>query len=115
MGDIVGWTVFCSGTIHNPVFKHLLPFRTALPRCLTIQSIFVKVISHPALHNRTKDNKECDAKPGMIWPWRPCCGSCGRFSSHVCVECTCVPSGSLTAKGSFVTVLFFVGAFVTRK
>lgn len=59
-------TVVRRGTIQRPVLVHLLPVSTIRPLYLTLQSIFVNVTSHPALHNVTTDIRDRDANPGMI-------------------------------------------------
>ena len=88
--------VSLTGTIHKPVLVHLLPVSTILPLYLTMQPILLKVTSQPALHSLTTDSRECDAKPGMMWPSRAFVGNLGRSRLHVCVEVTCPPSGSRT-------------------
>ena len=100
VGVLVGFVVVSlTGTIHKPVLVHLLPVSTILPLYLTMQPILLKVTSQPALHSLTTDSRECDAKPGMMWPSRAFVGNLGRSRLHVCIEVTCPPSGSCTFNG----------------
>ena len=94
---------------------YLLPLSTTLPRYTTVQSIFVNFVSHPALHNRTTDNRECDARPGMMCPSHADAGSLGSASVHVAVELTCAPSGNLTMRGLSAGCTLVAGASRTKK
>ena len=116
VGLLEGGTVgSLTGTIQSPVFKHFLPVNTIRPLYFTVQSIFVKVTSHPALHSFTTESSEWEASPGMIWPSLAFVGSRGKSRSQVCVEDTYPPSGNRTFNGLVVNCLFLVGAAETKK
>ena len=70
---------------------------------------------HPALHNFITERRECFDRPGIMWPSLACLGSCGRSSSHVCVDDTEFPSGMVTCSGFIAGWTFIVGASGTRK
>ena len=67
------------GTIHNPVLVHFLPVSTIRPLYFTIQPILLKITSQAALHSFITERRECDAKPGMMWPRRALEGNSGRY------------------------------------
>ena len=92
LGGAVGW----SETIHNPVLLHFAPVMIVRPLYLMVTLILVNVISHPASHNATTESRECDARPGRMYPVRALVGSCGRSSVHCWVDRTLFPSGSVT-------------------
>ena len=93
------------GTIHKPVLVHFSPVSTILPLCFTMQPILLKITSHPALHSFITERRECDAKPGMMWPRRAFVGNSGRSRVHVWVDVTCPPSGKRTFRGAFAISL----------
>ena len=95
------------GTIHTPVLVHLCTLRIILPQCVMVQLIFVNFTSHPALHNRTTDNRECGARPGMMCPW--------SAIVHVAVELTCAPSDNLTMRGLSAGCTLVAGVSRTKK
>ena len=99
-----------SGTIHKPVLVHFFPLKTMRPRYDTMHSIFVNVTSHPALHRRTTDTRECRDSPGSTCPSRPFSGTCGSRSLHTCVELTWVPFGIVTSTGLVATCISSMGA-----
>ena len=101
--------------IHRPVLVHLLPLSIIRPKCFTWQWIFVNFTSHPALHSFTTDIRECDANPGILWTYLAPVGSCVRFSVHVWVDDTHVPSVSLTLNGLLAGVILVICAVLTRK
>ena len=76
------------GSIHNPVLVSFLPVIRTRPCILTVQSIFVNVMSHPASHSFTAHNSEYAAHPGTICPNLAFAGSCGSASVQVRVNCT---------------------------
>ena len=104
-----------NGTIHNPVWVHLLPNSTILPWYFTMQFIFVKVTSHPALHRVMTDSSKCAARPGMMWPLLAWSGSWGSARVHVCMDATCASFGSLTFSKVNAVSTSDLGAARTRK
>lgn len=110
---VLVWSL--TGIIQSPVLVHFLPTNTVLPRYRTVHAIFVNSTVHPALHNLTTDNSECDAKPGIMWAIRAFLGRVGRLMSHVWEEDTYPPSGSRTLNGVSSIRLFVVGVAVTKK
>ena len=92
LGGTVGW----SETIHNPVLLHFAPVMIVRPLYLMVTFILVYVTPHPASHNATTESRECDARPGRMYPVRALVGSWGRSSVHCWVDWTLFPSGSVT-------------------
>ena len=72
-----------SGSIHNPVLVSFLPVIRTRLRIRIVQSIFVNVTSHPALHSFTSDNAEYVANPVILCPNLAFIGSCGSASVQV--------------------------------
>ena len=67
VGVMLGlWLAGLMLTNHRPVLVHLLPLKTICPLYLTSQLIFVRVTSHPALHNFTIESSEREANPGTM-------------------------------------------------
>ena len=73
--DSVGCGSGLRGTIHKPVLVHFRPYNICFPRYDIVHPIFVKSTSHPASQSLTIDNKEWEARPGIICPWRALVGS----------------------------------------
>ncbi len=69
----------------------------------------------PALHIVTKDRRECDARPGMMWAFLAVAGSLGRSRVQVCIDCTLSPFGRRATKGMVAAQMFVASALVVRK
>ena len=72
-----------SGSIYNPVLVSFLPVIRTRLRIRIVQSIFVNVTSHPALHIFTNDNSEYADNPVIICPNLAFIGSYGSASVQV--------------------------------
>ena len=72
-----------SGSINNPVLVSFLPIIRTKLRIRIVQSIFVNVTSHPALHVYTNDNDEYANNSVIICPNLAFIGSCGSASVQV--------------------------------
>jgi hypothetical protein len=80
-----------------------------------VQSIFVKVTVHPALHIVMTESNKCDARPGMTWAaWAPA-GRSGKSRVQVCVDCTLSVFGRRAIRGTAARTMFVAGALVVKK
>ena len=91
LGVAVGW----SETIHSPILVHFAPLIMIFPLYLMVTLILVNVVSHPASHSAITEIRECDARPGRMYPVRALVGSWGRPSVHCWVDLTLFPSESV--------------------
>ena len=104
------------GTYHNPLIVLLLPFMITLPlyRTSTLIPYLPKITSHPALHNRTTDSREC-LIPGSTCAFLARAGRSGTSIRPSCVLLTFSPFATVTWMGFAVSFIAKIGASTCRK
>ena len=74
-----GFASLVFGTFHSPVLVYFyLPSQLFPCLYVTITPIVLKVTLHPALNSVMTDISEYNDIPGIVFPVRAACGSCGR-------------------------------------
>ena len=81
------------GTIHSPWVVHFLPQTISLPRYVMLHPMSLNSTLQPASQSFMTDRSECDAKPGMRNPCRPCVGRWAMSRLHKCVDVARSPFG----------------------
>ena len=62
-------------------------------------------------HSCPIDINELCVRPGRIWAWRPCSGTCGKFSSHATLfDFSCCPFGRPTIIGVVIPAIILWGS-----
>ena len=80
------------------------------PWLVMLTDVWSKVAWNPASHSCPIDINELCVRPGRRWAWRPCAGTCGKFSSHATlVDLSCCPFGRPTIIGVVIPAMTFLG------
>ena len=99
------------GMCHKPVVNSRCPVRMVYLCLVMLTDVWSKVAWHPASHSCPIDINELCVRPGRRWDWRPCAGTCGKFSSHATlVDLSCCPFGRPTIIGVVIPEMILWGS-----
>ena len=99
------------GMRHKPVVKSQWPVIMVSSWLVMLTDVWSKVAWQPASQSWQIYINELCVMPGRRWAWRPCSGTCGKFSSQATlVDLSCCPFGSPTIIGVVIPAMILWGS-----